>query len=223
MVPHCRGGSHAPATRVIQALGRWSPVKPHSDGWLYLVRHGRTKLNVADQLRGHLDPPLDDTGLREASQLAETLATVHPVRIITSPLQRALHTARILATHAQAPVVIDDRLIDRDYGPLSGKSRAAALTEHPSFDAISGVEPSCSVVRRVHACLEDHGPFLRTHDPIIIVAHDAINCCLLADLDPTLGTPEKISQRTACWNLLRRTSRGWVVYAVDHKADSIVQ
>ena len=29
---------------------------------VYLARHGRTALNAEGRLRGHLDPPLDDTG-----------------------------------------------------------------------------------------------------------------------------------------------------------------
>lgn len=50
-----------------------------------LVRHGRTALNVAGQLRGHLDPPLDATGQAEARDLAADLAGRGPVRILTSP------------------------------------------------------------------------------------------------------------------------------------------
>ena len=36
---------------------------------VYLVRHGRTPLNESDDLRGVLDPPLDDVGQRQAGWL----------------------------------------------------------------------------------------------------------------------------------------------------------
>ncbi|MGH2843820.1 MAG: histidine phosphatase family protein, partial [Solirubrobacteraceae bacterium] len=42
---------------------------------VFLVRHGRTALNAAGVLRGHLDPPLDDVGVEEAGRLGELFAT----------------------------------------------------------------------------------------------------------------------------------------------------
>ena len=56
---------------------------------VYLVRHARTALNADGRLRGHLDPPLDDVGRSEARELAVVLASLRPVRVVTSPLRRA--------------------------------------------------------------------------------------------------------------------------------------
>jgi broad specificity phosphatase PhoE len=52
------------------------PVSPSLDEAtrIYLVRHGRTKLNAAGVLRGHLDPPLDVVGRRQVRELGVALA-----------------------------------------------------------------------------------------------------------------------------------------------------
>jgi|HubBroStandDraft_5_1064220.scaffolds.fasta_scaffold61116_2 broad specificity phosphatase PhoE len=68
-------------------------------GKLILVRHGHTSLNVPgrdERLRGWLDLPLDDQGMKEASETAERL-TDYPVEAIySSDLRRARQTAEVL-------------------------------------------------------------------------------------------------------------------------------
>ena len=86
---------------------------------LIVVRHGRTEHNRARQLLGRLDVDLDDTGRAQAAALA---AHVGPVdRIVSSPLARARQTAAAWA----APVEVDERLVELDYGDLDGGPRAA--------------------------------------------------------------------------------------------------
>lgn len=65
---------------------------------LLLVRHGVTTWNREGRFQGRLDPPLDPLGELEAAYLAERLASEQsrPPRIVSSPLQRAVSTARIL-------------------------------------------------------------------------------------------------------------------------------
>ena len=41
--------------------------------------------------------------------------------IITSPLKRAMHTAQIINATKNIPIIIDKRIIERDYGQLEGK------------------------------------------------------------------------------------------------------
>lgn len=58
---------------------------------VYLVRHGRTPLNESDDLRGVLDPPLDDVGQRQAGWLGI------PQRLMTGPRP----TTRPVSTQAR--------------------------------------------------------------------------------------------------------------------------
>ena len=90
---------------------------------LYLLRHGRTRLNAAGLLRGRLDEPLDAVGQREAVALAEAFAAVAADVVVSRPLQRASDTAAAVAHRLCLSVVVERGLIDRDYGPWAGTSR----------------------------------------------------------------------------------------------------
>jgi phosphohistidine phosphatase SixA len=77
---------------------------------IYLCRHARTRLNADGLLRGHLDAHLDPAGRREAEDLGKALRSMAPLRVLSSPLTRAVQTAQAVATHTDAEVQIDLRL-----------------------------------------------------------------------------------------------------------------
>jgi broad specificity phosphatase PhoE len=56
---------------------------------LYLIRHGRASAGFAE---AH-DPELDEVGRQQAATIAQELAPLGPLPIITSPLKRARETA----------------------------------------------------------------------------------------------------------------------------------
>jgi broad specificity phosphatase PhoE len=182
-----------------------------------LVRHGRTGLNAERRLRGHLDPPLDDAGRREVRDLAAVFASTRPRRILTSPLARAVQTAEAIGVRTGLRVVVDQRLIDRDYGEWAGQLEEEVVARWGSLDAAPGAEPAGDVAARARAALDE----VLDPDqpaPVVLVAHDAVNRLLLAHLDPQLGPAAGIGQRTACWNVLRREQARWRVELVDAKA-----
>ena len=73
----------------------------------YLIRHSDVE-NPQSVLYGHLDGfPLSDLGRRRAEALAERLADSGIRRIVSSPLERALETAHIIAAHLPQPVEIE--------------------------------------------------------------------------------------------------------------------
>jgi len=82
---------------------------------IWVVRHGRTEANASGLLLGRADPSLDATGRQQAARLAEYLPAA---TIVTSPLQRCVETAQIIAAGAGAPIEprVDERLIELDYG-----------------------------------------------------------------------------------------------------------
>lgn len=188
------------------------------DERVYLVRHARTELNADGLLRGHLDPPLDEVGRGEAEELAVVLASLGAARVVTSPLRRAVQTAEVIASRASALLVVDTGLIDRDYGAWAGRAEQDVVADCGSLDQAPGVEPVGSVARRARAVLEAQVSALRT-GPVVLVAHDAVNRFLLSDVDPELGPPERIGQRTACWNVLSHVDGVWAVERVDEKVE----
>ena len=105
---------------------------------LLLVRHGVTTWNREGRFQGHLDPPLHDTGVLEASLLAARLADEEPepLHLVSSPLQRASTTARLLAqamaaAGRAAEVSEDSRLMEIGQGQWEGRTHADLAAAEP--------------------------------------------------------------------------------------------
>lgn len=197
----------------MQGVGQTIEESP-SAKVIYLARHGRTELNAAGALRGHLDPALDEVGRAEAERLANALAPFEPDLIVASPLRRALETAWSIALELEINVEPDDRLIDRDYGEWAGQPLEAVRSQWGSVDDAPGVEPRSLVRARALEALESVAD--RAESAAVVVAHDAINRLVLASLDPArFPDPDAIGQRTACFNVLYRADGLWQVGRVD--------
>ena len=95
------------------------------------VRHGETAWNVDTRIQGHLDIPLNDTGLWQARQLARALAGEPPSIIYASDLQRAHATGRAVADATGAPLVAEPGLRERSFGQLEGRTFAEIEAELP--------------------------------------------------------------------------------------------
>ncbi len=87
---------------------------------IILARHGETEWNVAEVFRGRIDIELNETGLGQAELLAEYLGHLKLDAIYSSPLQRALKTAEMIADYHKLDVEIAPGLIDFDYGGWQG-------------------------------------------------------------------------------------------------------
>ena len=84
---------------------------------LWLVRHGATEWSTAGKHTSVTDLPLLPAGEDGARALAPRLAEVAFDVVLTSPRQRARHTAE-LAGFPDA--VVDDALVEWDYGDYEG-------------------------------------------------------------------------------------------------------
>ncbi len=101
---------------------------------LYLVRHGRTASNVQRLLHGITDIPLDPYGLNQANLVAHRIAEGPPVdAILTSPLSRALTTARIIGERIGLEPIAIPELIEMDFGELEGSTIEQLLEMHPDL------------------------------------------------------------------------------------------
>jgi broad specificity phosphatase PhoE len=65
--------------------------------YLFVVRHGETKANEKDIDAGPLGYPLTKRGEKEASFIAKTLSKLKIDSVYSSPVLRAVQTAKILA------------------------------------------------------------------------------------------------------------------------------
>ena len=95
------------------------------------IRHGETAWNVDTRIQGHLDIPLNDTGLWQARQVAQALAGESIAAVYTSDLQRAHATAKAVADAAGAPLTTDLGLRERSFGHFQGRTFAEIEAELP--------------------------------------------------------------------------------------------
>ena len=88
---------------------------------LYLVRHGETINNGHGIIQGQMEVNLSPLGIENASKLKELISKLDIDVVISSPLSRALDTAKII-TDDKFPINIDDRIIERSWGFSEGVS-----------------------------------------------------------------------------------------------------
>ena len=153
---------------------------------IYIIRHGQTELNRRQVLQGRSDACLNETGIAQAQQMASALAGVVFCRVFSSPLRRAVQTARIVAPNVEPEM--DERLIEMDYGPYEGTDLTALPPEVRTFfsdfihnPAPDGMEPLSSVKRRAGSFLED---VKRLEGNILISTHAIAMKGILEQLTP---------------------------------------
>ena len=127
---------------------------------IYIIRHGETEMNNRKALQGRSDFPLNEAGIAQAGEAAVKLQSVRFSKVYSSPLKRTVQTAGIVAPGLEP--IIDDRLIEMDYGPYEGVDLNHLPPEIMTFfsdfvhnPAPEGMEQLDSVVARAGSFLED--------------------------------------------------------------------
>ncbi len=187
---------------------KFSPRLPPSR--IVLVRHGQTQLEPDDALRGRLSIPLDKDGREQVRQLAEDIKAVQPELIVCGPLKRALQTAGAIVEVTAAPMKIDERLIDRDFGEATSMRPQQVIEMWGSIEFAPGVEPMPELrTRALAAVCQDRGA-----SPVVIVGHDVVNRMILHEISGRDWS--EIHQSVGCWNLIEWSyEKGWEIKAID--------
>lgn len=154
---------------------------------LVAVRHGVTDWNREGRFQGHLDPPLSETGRREADLVAERIAgdeLLRPDRVVSSSLARAAQTAAAIGRACGVAVEPEDRLMEIGQGEWEGRTHAelevsdaeryrawreaAGVRQPPGGESIDAAEARVRAVLEELAssgpatvCLVSHGGTLR--------------------------------------------------------------
>lgn len=95
------------------------------------IRHGETSWNVDARIQGHLDIPLNDTGLWQAQRAGAALADETLDAIYSSDLQRALVTAQAIGQTTGCAVQPDTGLRERCFGRFEGRTFKEMEAEQP--------------------------------------------------------------------------------------------
>lgn len=166
-------------------------ARPAGGARLTLARHGLTDHNVAGRMQGRTDIPLNERGRDQARRLARAIAAgPRPDIVVSSPLRRALATARAVGEAVGAQVRTDAAFVERGFGVWEGLTgeeiRAGWPDEHQAWRerrTVTGVgmESRTEVAHRVgEACRR----LVREHpgQRILVVGHGAAITLGITDL-----------------------------------------
>lgn len=148
---------------------------------IIVFRHGETTDNKDGIFSGTRDVDLTPEGVKEAEEIAEKLKGENITRAYASDQVRSKHTLDIiLKYHPGIVPVIDERIRERDYGDLTGKSKIKTEKQFPdkyplwhrSYDtAPPNGESIKDVEVRVFSFLSELIPTLKPDDVVFISAH----------------------------------------------------
>lgn len=123
---------------------------------LYIIRHGQTDWNLEGKAQGQVDVPLNDTGINQARELKEKLASYDFDVCYCSPLKRAVQTAEIIVD-GRVQIIVDDNLKERSFGSLEGTdSRTWDIADYDRRLNTNegGIEPIKDVLARSKKALD---------------------------------------------------------------------
>ena len=161
---------------------------------IYIMRHGQTGMNKIKALQGRSDLPLTEIGVEQAEAAGAWFRGqgVSFSKVYSSPLNRAIHTAK-LAAGEEVEVITDDRLIEMDYGPYEGTDLKNPPPEIITFfsdfvhnPAPEGMEQLSEVVKRAGDFMEELRRE-RLGGDILISTHAILMKGILEYLTPESG------------------------------------
>jgi broad specificity phosphatase PhoE len=192
----------------------------------YFVRHGEATWNAQERLCGSSDVPLSEVGRTQARELAAHLRSVLVEALYSSPLQRALETARLIGEVLRLTPIVDQRLTELNYGGWEGKTfeeiERAAPDVYQTWDADPanlappGGESGVQLIQRVTPFLAD---MTRWHPQgnVVVVCHKTV-CRLLAC--HIMGVPlkeyrQRVHMENTAINIFEWVEGAWRVLALN--------
>jgi probable phosphoglycerate mutase len=161
---------------------------------LFCIRHGETVYNLEGRIQGQADSHLSPLGFKQCEAMADVLAGEPIELIISSPLARAIESARGLAEKLKLDVATDARLMEINAGIFQGHTWPEINERYPDVAAewrksdpdfrIPGGESRRDVMIRAGAAFD--AIHQGGHKTVVVMAHGG---SLSAGLKVLLGIP----------------------------------
>lgn len=190
------------------------------------LRHGQAKNNVERILAGRAKGfPLTDQGIQQAEQIGTFLKSFNVSKIYCSPVERAEHTARIVADKVSLNCTVDERLTEIGMGSFSGMHYDEMLKKHgnvflkfyqnhPIVEE-NGIETFSSVKNRildmVSHCSQKH-----EGETVLLVTHmDPIKSMISTVLQPKPESLYEMIIRNASLTILKNEQSSFSMVAIN--------
>lgn len=146
---------------------------------VYFIRHGLTSYNEKSIIQGRIDLDLSDNGVKQIKEISKNNPVIKKIDIIfSSPLKRAVQTSNILNEEIKKEIIIDERIIERNFGLLEGKSWEykdhLKKMQKEDFIKNNNIESDSDIKKRVYSFLN----FLKEkyyNQNVLIVSHGGLN------------------------------------------------
>ncbi|HHD92124.1 MAG TPA: histidine phosphatase family protein [Candidatus Portnoybacteria bacterium] len=149
---------------------------------IYIIRHGKTDFNEQSRYLGSIDIPLNSTGKEQAIKVRNYFNDLRDRDIdiiISSPLKRAIETAKIIKPD-NLKIVPDPAFMERNIGVYEGLTKDEAKEKYPRLftknitrifnEAPTGGETILEVQDRVFAGLNKIKEIYQEKN-ILIITH----------------------------------------------------
>jgi len=108
---------------------------------IYLIRHGECAGNRQGLFRGRYDFPLNEVGCKQAESLARELKDVNLDAIYSSPLSRALETAKAICEGRGIEPIVEQGFNNIHLGSWEGRSKKEIAEKFPKEFRLWRTEP----------------------------------------------------------------------------------
>lgn len=200
-----------------------------------LLRHGRSTSNTAHTLAGRSDGvDLDALGREQAQTVVTRIGDLPVKAIVRSPLLRCERTVEPLAAALGLQPLVEDRIIEVDYGSWTGRKIGELVKEplwqvvqqQPSAAVFPDGEGLAQVQARAVAAIREHDRRLTAEHggDVLWVActHGDVIKAVLADaLGTHLDTFQRITADPASMSVIRYTDTRPFVLHVNHTGSGL--
>ena len=146
---------------------------------IWIARHGQTRLNKMRLMQGRTDEPLNETGIAQAKAARKKIGDIRFDAVYASPLDRAIVTGSIIGNVSRSEIIIDDRLIEADFGKyekrkyyLMNPAMVLYWSMPELFPAPTTVEKLSELIERSHSFLKELEQ--KDYENVLVACHGGI-------------------------------------------------
>ncbi|MEE9144678.1 MAG: histidine phosphatase family protein [Candidatus Binatia bacterium] len=197
---------------------------------IILLRHGETDWNFQGRCQGVSDPDLNETGIRQAEEIAERLQLEKIDAIYSSASKRSLRTAEAICQLHGLGATVDDEFRELDHGEFEGLTFTEIRATYPDFIRkwrdepvellLPGGERLIDVDTRVWAGINRIIKCHRPGETVVIVSHNFPILAILCRITKTSFNQYRTFHLDPCGlsRVVYKQGEGWGIVQINNQS-----